>query len=267
MSILVTRRRLLGLSASALLAGGWWPGQLAAEPGGVGSFRFLAVNDLHYFNKQCGPWFEKVVRSMNAQTGVDFVLISGDLVELGTTEQFAAIRELLQTLRVPFHVVVGNHDYRTQTDRQAFESEFPKQLNYTFDHQGWQFIGLDTTEGQKSQNVKAPRETSTWLDATLPKLDPKKPTVIFTHFPLAFGVPFLLINAASLLERFKSFNLQAVYSGHYHGFTEKKNGPVVLTTDKCCSFHRANHDRTPEKGYFLCSVQEGRIERRFIEVK
>jgi 3',5'-cyclic AMP phosphodiesterase CpdA len=204
---------------------------------------------------------------MHSHDGVELVLISGDLVEHGTQEQFGAIHDLLSGLPVPYYVVVGNHDYRTQTDRKNYEQLFRDRINYHFEHQGWQFVGFDTTDGMRAQNVSAPKSTLDWLDSTLPKLDKKTPTILFTHFPLGFGAPFILTNASDILERFKAFNVRAAYCGHYHGFTEKKSGNLVMTTDKCCSFNRANHDKTPEKGYFLCRAENGVVERTFIEVK
>jgi predicted MPP superfamily phosphohydrolase len=261
----MTRRHVLRYSAASLLAAGLWPGALRAEPR-RGTFRFAVLNDLHYLNDRCGPWFEKLVRNVNEQN-VELVLIAGDLVEHGTAKQFGAITDILKLFKVPYYVVVGNHDYVTQTDRKAFEQLHPGRINYHFEHQGWQFIGIDTTDGQKSRLVKAPGSTLEWLDATLPKLDAKKPTVLFTHFPLGFGVPVILQNANAVLERFRPFNLQAAYSGHFHGFSEIKHGMVPLTTNKCCSHSRGNHDKSPEKGYFLCQAKDDKVSRTFVEMK
>jgi len=261
----ITRRQLLRISACSLLTAGLWPGALRAGKDG-GSFRFAVLNDLHYLNEKCTPWFDKLVRTINGQ-GVDLVIIAGDLVEHGTAAQFDAIRGILRGLKVPYYVVVGNHDYRTQDDRQAYEQLYPQRINYTFDHQGWQFVALDTTEGQKSRGVKAPQATLDWLDSHLPKLDRQRPTLLFTHLPLGFGVPLVLQNAKPILERFLPFNLRAAFCGHYHGFTEVKYKATPLTTNKCCSFARANHDRTPEKGYFLCATNGGQVRREFFEMK
>ena len=101
----------------------------------------------------------------------------------------------------------------------------------------------------------------------MPKLDRKRPTAIFTHFPLGPLTPSRPENADALLERLIGLNLQAVFSGHFHGFTERVLGNVALTTDRCCAISRANHDGTPEKGYFLCEAKAGRITRTFVEVK
>ncbi|MBL8824019.1 MAG: metallophosphoesterase [Planctomycetia bacterium] len=262
------RRQFVQGSLQTLLAAGMWPGVLDAKEVNTGSFHFVAVNDLHYFNEKCVPWFERMVKAMTSQPEkIDFVLISGDLTEHGTQQQNGVIRDILKTLPFPYHVVVGNHDYQGPSDRTSFDQLFPKQINYHFEHAGWQFIGLDTSEGQKSKDVKAPQATFQWLDDQLPRLNKSKPTILFTHFPLVFGVPFILQNAKPLLERFASFNLKAVYSGHYHGFTERKFGQTVLTTNQCCSFARANHDRSPGKGFFVCSVADGKLNRSMVELK
>jgi hypothetical protein len=41
----------------------------------------------------------------------------------------------------------------------------------------------------------------------------------------------------------------------------------VLTTNRCCSNSRNNHDGSPEKGYFLCHAKGGKVSHRFVEVK
>ena len=80
------------------------------------------------------------------------------------------------------------------------------------------------------------------------------------------GVSMRPLNADDLLERFTDHHLVAVFNGHFHGFTEKKLGSAVITTNRCCSISRRNHDGTTEKGYFLCTAGEGAIRRDFIEV-
>jgi hypothetical protein len=49
--------------------------------------------------------------------------------------------------------------------------------------------------------------------------------------------------------------------------TQRTFGKTTLTTNRCCSFRRANHDGTKEKGFFLCRAKDGKIERKFVEVK
>jgi Icc-related predicted phosphoesterase len=265
---MLTRRQLLLRSPAALLAAGLWPGALAAGDKETDSFSFLVVNDLHSLNEKCRPWFEKVARQMAAHSEKPVLLtIAGDLSDEAKPEPLAAAKDIFASLKLPVHVVPGNHDYTPKQERKAYDDLFPKQLNHAFDHGGWQFVALDTTEGTKASGTVIAADTLNWLDANLPKLDKKKPTVIVTHFPLGEGVKMRPNNANDLLKRFLEFNLRAVYSGHFHSFTEKKAGDTVLTTNKCCSFARGNHDGTKEKGYFLVAAKDGKLERQFVEVK
>jgi 3',5'-cyclic AMP phosphodiesterase CpdA len=291
------REALQRLSAGSLLMLGLWPGVLrAADKENSGNFRFLVINDTHYMSPECGAWLEGVVRQMKTHEAVEFCLLAGDLVERGKREDLAAIRDIFQTLPVPTYVVIGNHDYLAgrknriaqatqgpslspndqrrdatlsfkRADRSSYEKLFPNRLNYWFRHRGWQFVGLDTSEGALFENTRIQAPTFQWLDDNLRQLDKTQPTAIFTHFPLGPAVRYRPLNADDLLERFKPYNLQAVFCGHFHGFTERQQGDTTLTTNRCCALKRENHDGTKEKGYFVCTAQDGRISRAFIEFK
>jgi predicted MPP superfamily phosphohydrolase len=167
---------------------------------------------------------------------------------------------------MPIHVVIGNHDYAGQDDRKDFEDIYPGSLNYIFTHHEWQVVALDSSHGQRMKAAVQPDSLS-WLDATLPKLDQRKPMILMTHFPMGILLPYRSTNADQVLERFKEFNLQAVFSGHFHSFSVRWSGNATLTTNRCCSYRRKNHDGTKEKAFFLCHAKNGKVERTFIEIK
>ena len=265
----LSRREMLKLSAGGLLALGLWPGALrAAELGNSDEFTFIVVNDLHYLDDRCGVWFERFVKQMNAtEPKAACCLIAGDISEHGTAKELGAAKDALGALKCTGYCVIGNHDYAGPADRKAYEDLFPGRLNYHFENGGWQFVALDSSEGQKSSKSQIQPDTLKWLDEAIPKLDKKRPTVVFTHFPLGPSTPMRPTNADAVLERFREHNLQAVFNGHFHGFTERKVGGTTLTTNRCCSFSRQNHDGTKEKGYFVCRAAQGRITRTFVEVK
>jgi len=264
----LSRRDFLRLSAGSLLAAGLWPGALRAGDADTGEFHFLVVNDIHYQDKRCGAWLEGVIAQMKKHTEkIDFCLIAGDLTENGKAEELIPVRDLFKGLGMPVHVVIGNHDYRTQEDRKAYEEAFPKSINYRFEHRGWHFLGLDTSEGLRYQKTSVQPHTLRWLEETLPKVDKKQPAVVFTHFPLGPKVTYRPTNADAVLEHFKEHNLRAVFNGHYHAFTERQVGETVLTTNRCCAFSKGNHDGSKEKGYFLCHAKDGKVSRTFVEVK
>jgi len=264
---LTRRDALQRLSAGTLLALGMWPGALrASNEVPSGSFRFLVINDTHCTSPECGPYLEGVVRQMKKEDA-EFCLHAGDVTDKAERNYFETVKDIFSPLPGAMYPVIGNHDYTTQTDRESYTSSFPKKLNYHFNHGGWQFVALDSSDGQRYEKTQIQPGTLQWLDEQLPRLDKRKPTVILTHFPLAADVKYRPENADALLDRFREFNLQAVFSGHYHAFTERKVGNAMFTTNRCCSLKRGNHDNTKEKGYFLCSAQDGRILRSFVEYK
>jgi predicted MPP superfamily phosphohydrolase len=263
----LSRRQLLKLSAGSLLGAGFWPGALRAEgDGGAAEFRFVAVNDTHFINEKCAAFQQKVVQQINAgKEKIDFCVILGDLANEGKREELGGFKEVYKKLNVPRYQVIGNHDYVAQDDRKAFEELFPDSLNYSFEHKGWQFVGLDTSHGLKYSGTTIQTPTLNWVDEAAKKLDTKRPTVVLTHFPLG-TVKYRPKNADDLLARFKEHNLQAAMSGHFHGFTEVQMNQVTLTTNKCCALQRGNHDGTKEKGYFICHAKDGKLTRTFVEV-
>jgi hypothetical protein len=265
----VTRRQWLRLSAGALLSLGVWPGRLrGADAPAHDDFTFIAVNDLHALEDACRQWFEEVVRQMKASAPTaEFCLLGGDLAENGTPAQLTLIKDVFSALGIPFHSVVGNHDYLSATNRSAYERIFPEQINYSFTHRGWQIIGLDSSEGNKANETRISDTTLGWLDQNIPKLEPPRSTILFTHFPLGESVFARPLNTDDLLQRYYGLNLQAVFCGHFHGFTQRPFRNAIITTDKCCARVRPNHDGTPEKGWFVCQAVNGEIKRRFVEFR
>jgi len=263
------RRFLAGLSSAAgawLLARG--NAAAATEPPALprGAFRFIVVNDLHHAGPECDPFFAELVAQMRTHAEVAFCLIVGDLADKGLASSLAAIKRIFGGLGVPVHTVPGNHDNDVAGDTSLYATTFPDALNSHFTHRGWQFIGLDTTEGYNWGNTHVSEATLAWLDATVPRLDRKAPTAVYTHFPLGEGVRLRPVNAADVLARLAPLNLRVAFCGHYHSRTLKPLGAALLTTNVCCARVRTNHDGTRPEGYLVCTAHpDGRLVQDFVE--
>ena len=261
---------MLRLGAGTLLSLGIWPGRLrAGEASPVAQdFTFIAVNDLHYREEACRPWFDNVVKQMRASAPhAELCLLGGDLSDDGTAAQLGPVHHIFSRLGMPVHAVIGNHDYVTDQDRTAYERWYPNRLNYWFEHRGWQFVALDSTQGRRATNASIQPATFRWLTENLGNLQPSRPTILLTHFPLGEGMPAQSLNADDLLGHFLDFNLRAVFCGHYHGFSQRLFHSAIITTDRCCSRVRKNHDFSREKGWFVCRTNGGEVTRRFVEFK
>lgn len=118
----------------------------------------------------------------------DLVLFTGDLTDAARPEEYARFRSLIAPLRVPWYVIPGNHD-----DRTNLRAAFPELaalnghdafVQYVIEDYPLRLIGLDTTiPGAKEGLLCATRLD--WLEARLREA-PDRATLIFMHHP-----PFL----------------------------------------------------------------------------
>lgn len=254
---------------AGLLAVGMWPGAVPSGAAGgtnpTKGVRFVVINDFHHENAECDLWMETLFRQVAKTEGTGFCFGLGDMANSGKRENLEMIARLAQLTNLPFYVTPGNHDLDLSPIDGHYSEIFPDQLNYTFTQNGWQFVVVDTSEGNKWKDVTIAPETLAWLDKTMPTLDPRAPLVLATHFPLASEVTFCPLNAEQLLGRFVGYNLRGTFSGHYHGRTAHTRGVVELVTNVCVARVRGNHDGTKDKGYFVCDGSPaGELTRNFV---
>jgi 3',5'-cyclic AMP phosphodiesterase CpdA len=130
------------------------------------------------------------VDSINAEhPDAAFVVVTGDLTHWGEPEAYAAFKAEIDRLRVPFHLMVGNHD-----DTPALAEAFPDVprdadgfVQSAFDTPAGRALLLDTrTEGSAAGSYCARRRA--WLAERLAETD--DPLLIFMHHPpLKLGIP------------------------------------------------------------------------------
>jgi 3',5'-cyclic AMP phosphodiesterase CpdA len=258
----VSRREAIRLAGAALLLAPW---TAVADDD---SFEFIAINDTHYIDKECGPFQASVVRQMRSDAPkAAFVCHAGDLSDGGDEEALTVIKGLYSEAAMPLHPVPGNHDFIIEMNRTGYDAAFPEKLNYSFIHAGWQFIAFDTTQGTDFANTNVSPATLAWLEEQGTKLDPTMPTFAFTHFPLGEGVEMRPLNADAVVERLLKFNLKWVHCGHWHGESQQPVGTAKLTTSRCCARLRSNRDGSPLKGWHVYRASpDGTLARRFASV-
>ncbi len=250
-------RGVLPLAASCLLAP-----RLHAQ---AASFRFIVANDLHHGSAECDPFFRALVADMKRHDPT-FCLIVGDIADRGLPESFAAVRAAFDALGAPIYTVPGNHDCDVEQTTRIYSQLFPDRLNYTFGHGGWQFVGLDSTDGNKYDKAQVSAASLSWLSDTVAGLDRSAPTVFFTHFPMSEEVRLASVSATDVLRRLEPLQVKAVFTGHFHARIERQRGSLPLVTNACCSRLRDNHDGSLEEGYIVCTAHpDGRLERQFVE--
>jgi 3',5'-cyclic-AMP phosphodiesterase len=117
----------------------------------------------------------------------DLIVLTGDLVDFGSPEEYAFLGKLLAPLQVPLVAIPGNHDER-EAMRAAFAAGgyLPSTgfLQFAIDDYPLRIVGLDTLVPGRGGGRLCP-ERLAWLDETL-KQRQHVPTLLLMHHP-----PFL----------------------------------------------------------------------------
>ena len=177
------------------------------------------------------------LRSLSPQPAV--ILLTGDLVNDGTPEQYEHLREVLAAELTSVIVVAGNHD-----DRQGLRNSFPQLpdvgsvddcIDYVVDTDeggfAASFVVLDTTvPGEHGGSLSAPQLS--WLESQLECRTDRRVVVVQHHPPFVSGIGFMdayglqgASDEAAVLERFT--NIDAVLCGHLHRPASSRFGGTI----------------------------------------
>ena len=167
----------------------------------------------------------------------DIAVVTGDLVDHGEPGEYAELRRLLAPLRMPVHVIAGNHDSR-EALRQAFRGDgyLPAggYLQYTIEDYPLRIVALDTViPGKHAGTLCADRLG--WLDRAL-AAQPRRPTLILMHHPpFATGITYMdshgLDNAAALAEIVARHpQVERILCGHLHRAIDRRFAGTVAGT-------------------------------------
>ena len=113
----------------------------------------------------------------------DCCIISGDLVNHGTSPDYAALASQLTSLSVPMLPMAGNHDNRDLL-REHFtlpKTAMPDFVQYSITTPNGEIICLDTKKTGSDAGEFYPDRTN-WLELHLNQ-NPETPTYVFMHHP------------------------------------------------------------------------------------
>jgi hypothetical protein len=252
-SLGVTRRVFLHRSLLAGTAGaatyGWFPlvNTLDLTLGAQAGFKFAWVSDTHLYPRDVNTRFvEKAVRAMKEVQAMgppaDFLIFGGDLAQLGDPVELDLGNDLLKEVKLKKVFIPGEHDW--YLDLGAKWTKLFGQPNWTFDHKGVRFVGLDTvSRGPDYWTAKkmtpkermghmatldgsvagawagVGRDQLEWLNRTVSGWPKDRPIVIFSHNPLYEYYPpwnFWVRDWREVQEILKPFGSVTNVHGHTH---------------------------------------------------
>ncbi|OSZ76918.1 metallophosphoesterase [Chitinophagaceae bacterium IBVUCB2] len=177
-------------------------------------FRFAFISDTHIGspNGAAEEDLRRTVKDINAMDDIAFVVLTGDITELGTNEEIKLAKQILDSLDVPWHIIPGNHDTGWSESGGVMFSTVFGYDKFSFEHNGIRFLGCASGPYVRMSDGHVPRDAVNWLDAELKKVKPGQPVIFLNHYPMDNG----LDNWYEITDRLKNHNTWAVLCGHGH---------------------------------------------------
>jgi 3',5'-cyclic-AMP phosphodiesterase len=171
----------------------------------------------------------------------DAVLVTGDLVDFGTVEEYRHLATLLEPLTIPVYLMVGNHDDRAAL-REVFTAPYLHDdrtvgefVQYAFDLGDMRIIALDSQVPHDSPGTLCDARLA-WLEAQLDQARGRPVIVALHHPPFATGIghmddmaldPLAASKLEALISRHP--NVERVLCGHVHRPVHKRFGGTIAS--------------------------------------
>ena len=177
-------------------------------------FKFAFVTDTHIGspNGVAEEDLQRTIEDINSLEDVDFVLLTGDITEMGTDEEIELAKSIIEQLEIPYYIVPGNHDTGwSESGGVSFIREFGND-KFVFEHEGYKFIGNASGPYVRMSDGHIPRDAIVWLDKVLAETPKDQPIIYINHYPLDNS----LDNWYEATDRLKNYNTQFAICGHGH---------------------------------------------------
>ena len=178
-------------------------------------FRFAQLTDIHLSPGSNAPTeaLQKSVDQINKTEGIDFVLVTGDLTDQGDSKTIAKVKEILDHLKMPYHVCLGNHETTwSESGCTAYSQIFGPEY-YAFDFGGVHFLFFNTGPLLKMAYGHVSPYVINWAKKDL-EAHQDMPAIVVTHYPLTEGDVDNWYDVTDALR--KPGNVRLFIGGHYH---------------------------------------------------
>ncbi len=186
----------------------------AAAAAQIKPFRFAFLSDTHIGSPdgKAEEDLRRTVSDINNSNDIDFVVITGDITELGTNEELPRAKKLFDSLKVKYYIIPGNHDVGwSESGGMGFISTFGND-RFAFDHNGIRFVACASGPYVRMSDGHIPRDAMTWMKNILDTTNANMPVIFLNHYPMDEQMD----NWYEVTELFKTRNTILFLCGHGH---------------------------------------------------
>jgi 3',5'-cyclic-AMP phosphodiesterase len=177
---------------------------------------WVHFGDLHIQNGQNENYldFLDLIQEANEHLAgkVDFAFLPGDNAEDGTEEQYEVVRQALDRLTLPVHIIAGDHDKKSGT-LQQFGRYLESELYRARTLRKFRLFFLNAMNGKTKKDFDLGAEQIEWLEREIKgaRAEELRPLLFLHLYPSE-----LQTSAAELTRLIREFGVELVEMGHTH---------------------------------------------------
>ncbi|MEO5783430.1 MAG: PQQ-binding-like beta-propeller repeat protein, partial [Ginsengibacter sp.] len=186
----------------------------AASFAQIKPFRFAFISDTHIGSPdgKAEEDLRRTVNDVNSKNDIDFVVITGDITELGTNDELPRAKKILDSLKLKYYIIPGNHDDGwSESGGMSFISTFGSD-RFVFDHNGIRFIACASGPYVRMSDGHIPRDAMMWMKNILDTTSATMPVIFLNHYPMDNQMD----NWYEVIDMFKKKNTILFLCGHGH---------------------------------------------------
>lgn len=178
---------------------------------------------------------------LDAPQRADAVVVTGDLVDFGSEDEYRFLRDILARLPMPVWLMPGNHDHRATLRRVFPDHDYLRMhgdgdapVHYTADAGPLRLVSFDCTVPCKPHG-RVLADGAEWLDRTLAAA-PDRPTLVMLHHPpFHTGIGHMDVQGlenSDVLEAViaRHPQVERVICGHLHRHIARRFGGTIAMT-------------------------------------
>lgn len=210
------------------------------------AYRIAVLSDVHVTPHNANDTIlRQAVDEINATSGIDIVVLDGDLTNEGSDAQLHNIKSILDNIKQPLYVLPGNHENNWSQSATRTFNEIWGNDRFVTTTDSLVIIGINCGPFMKMGDGHIKQEDLHWLDATLANnVKDGKHVVSFNHYPLQDD----LDNYQAYAEILHRYPTIIHVNGHYHVNRPYQCGDIP------CMMVRALDCRNKDYGYTLMDV-------------
>jgi len=172
------------------------------------TFCFALIADSHIeYDK-----LEKVIRHINHDKSISFVIHLGDMTDGGIQKEYCWANNRMSGLKIPYIVIIGNHDYLCNGDK-IYNKMFGKS-SFSFVFHDTKFVCFDNIVWENNNTYP----NFNWLNTNLSDYNQYKQVFVFSHIP-PFADQFDEYCRNTFTNIITSNNVSCTFHGHVHSYS------------------------------------------------